>query len=144
MSPLAKAALAKLEEIAKDVELVDGCWIADGDCAEFNYCEKCIDDAVLSRIGEGFPDAIRDGGWTTEHDTPPFCEWCEAKIRYNPTDECSYSELEHFKTYPPDADIGPEEAYDLVAAAENSVSDAEPILVAWATLMGLEPKTEES
>lgn len=134
LSPKATKAFQRLETIASAVKLADGYWITDGDCAGEDYCGDCIDAAVTARIAEGFPDAIRDGGWSGEQDSPPYCEACGAKIDYTQTDHCTDEEIAHFNANPPDADISPEDAYDLVMAIDASGGGevAERILLAWA------------
>ena len=133
LSRVTAKALSSLEVIAEKDDLSLGHWITDSDCADEDYCERCIDAAVVLRRKEGH-DAIRDGGWTTEHDSPPYCESCGEKIGYTPTDYCAEQELEHFGAYPPEADIGPNDAYDLTTAIRGSddVETIERVLRAWA------------
>ena len=67
-------------------------WISDGGGAGENYCLECCEKQVAS-ISAQYPDAEVDGGWRTEHDSPPCCETCGARLDGSLTDYGAREEL---------------------------------------------------
>jgi hypothetical protein len=57
-------------------------WVTNGDnCSSINYCSKCITKASTDDNGS------IDGGWSTEHDTPPYCNTCNIPLAGSMTDD---------------------------------------------------------
>ncbi len=55
------------------VMLEDASWLTGGSAdSGLDYCRAC---AEQERVMFG-DDCVVDGGWQTEHDTPPQCESC--------------------------------------------------------------------
>jgi hypothetical protein len=57
-------------------------WVTNGNnCSSINYCKKCVTNAATNDNG------IVDGGWSTEHDTPPYCDTCNTPLAGSLTDD---------------------------------------------------------
>lgn len=66
---------------------IDGIGCSEGD----NFCPDCCEEMV-EKISASHPkeaeevDLCVDGGWTTDHDSTPFCETCGARLQHTLTD----------------------------------------------------------
>jgi hypothetical protein len=64
-----------------------------------NFCHPCA-SALVDKIYEAFPERAEyyeiavDGGWGTEHDSPPNCHTCGAKLQGSLTDAGVEYEME--------------------------------------------------
>jgi hypothetical protein len=57
-------------------------------------------------------DYVLDGGWPTEHETPPHCAHCGVKLEAILLTYGALDELEHFRNHPPTPG-DPVEAYEI-------------------------------
>lgn len=128
-----------LAPLSARCETVQGYWFdrrAEGANIDANYCLKCAEaeaEKLRAAHPKVHPDWYRpDGGWTTDHDTPPFCEGCGARIDYTPTDECTNYEVDHFISSRKGT-IGEGVAFELVQIFENVTESREKDIarIAW-------------
>lgn len=115
-------------------------WIGGtGDVKRFPYdgatdfCRECA-EAAIAEFYEEHPDQrgdeddeptlFLDGGWNTEHDSPPYCEVCGDALDGSLTEYAVDQELEHFEEHPADLDY-PGEWAVLANALENLDDDDE-------------------
>lgn len=129
MYAVVEQAADMLRTSAETVHVEDCHWISDSDNYPEDYCFDCA-TAIAER---GVVDTVHgdmvtvDGGWRSEHDSPPYCEGCGARLGYSPTDYCTGAEIDNYLEYWDD-DIRPEEALDLLNIFE-AVGD--PIHYGW-------------
>lgn len=63
-----------------------------------NFCHDCC-EAMVEKIRASHPKEAEDvglcvdGGWTTDHDSTPFCETCGARLQHTLTDYGADEEL---------------------------------------------------
>lgn len=112
-------------------------WIGGaGDVKRFPYdgatdfCRECAESAI-DEFYEANPDQrgedddelalFLDGGWNTEHDSPPYCEVCGDALDGSLTDYGVDQELEHFEEHPPRIDYPTD--WDLFANAAEGLDD---------------------
>lgn len=82
-----------------ETEKVEDChWISDSDNYPEDYCYACASAIVAKGITDSVHGdlATVDGGWRAEHDSPPYCECCGARLDYSPTGYCTSEEIGHF------------------------------------------------
>lgn len=85
-------------------ERLDCYWVY-GDDSGFNYCLECCEAKVEEiKSKRRKADVQVDGGWCTEHDSPPSCETCGMGLRGSLTNYGVDQELEHFIEYWPAAE----------------------------------------
>lgn len=69
-----------------------------------NYCRPCCEKAVR-KIRKSHPKEARDvnicvdGGWSTDHDSPPYCETCGVPLDGDLTDCGVEEEIQALTTY---------------------------------------------
>lgn len=87
-------------------------WYGDLDGEATDFCGDCVDEVIdalraLIRAKRSPAETSeeddcgigRDGGWNTEHDSPPTCAKCGAKLSGNQTDYCADEELSALTDY---------------------------------------------
>lgn len=94
-----------------------------------NFCCECA-EALIELFYEAHPeldpdaeDLYLDGGWSTEHDSPPFCEECGTRLAGSLTNYGVDQELEHFEDYAPGYDHVESWAQFYEALCETSEDD---------------------
>ncbi len=96
-----------------------------GESEGTNYCLACCEKRV-AEILAAHPGAVDDvdvdGIGRTEHDSPPYCETCGAKLDASLTDYGVDQEIEHFITCGIKPD-GADDWYDLDNALINARDD---------------------
>mgnify|MGYP006170815271 CR=1 FL=1 len=102
-----------LRPLASTVLVKDAHWICtpDGEYTHSvsggsNWCRDCARAIVRhlrkkDRNRERRSDYILDGGWPTEHETPPFCAHCGARLDAILLSYGALEELDHFRENPP-------------------------------------------
>jgi hypothetical protein len=95
-------------------------WLTGGDENEAadDYCRRCALLRLRERRREEDQPAL-DGGWETEHDTPPVCVRCGRRLDGRLTQHGAGEEAAHYEAEPFDA--SPSECLDVVR-----VLDTEP------------------
>lgn len=98
--------------------------------AESNdYCRECA-DTVAGLLRVEYPQEAEqaglqvDGGWGTDHDSPPFCEGCGVRLLGSLTDYGVTQELDHFENYPPR--LGDADAWAMFDEALDSLAEGDP------------------
>ncbi len=145
---------ARLEELATGAaERKSAHWIhsagelprgsgIDIDGEATNFCLRCA-RKKLAEIRKKHRYLARkvsmcvDGGWSTDHDSPPYCHTCGATLEGSLTDHGVESEIEHFASLPEEHPIstwGPNEWADLARAADGLVPEPSR---AWETIGAL-------
>lgn len=108
-----------LRPIACQARVEDAYWITtpDGEYLSNNgneWCRDCGSAKVkhLRRHDRRHADAyILDGGWVSEHESPPMCAGCGVKLRATLLIYGGISELDHFRGHPPE--LSPSQAYEI-------------------------------
>lgn len=78
------------------VKAWDAHWIHGADSGE-DFCYKCCKKEVANlKKKDPKGEYIVDGGWRTDHDTPPFCYRCGRRLDGCLTDYGCEAELDHF------------------------------------------------
>jgi len=102
--------IAVLHPMTRGVRVKRGYWITDPDCGMHinenggDWCYLCGSVTVLqlqALDAERRDEYTLDGGWRSEHDTPPMCAGCGAKIDGALLLYGAVYELEHFREHPP-------------------------------------------
>ena len=99
----------KLRPLASQARVENAHWIVtpEGEYVSNNGNEWCFDcgSAKLKNLrkndrknADGY---ILDGGWVSEHDTPPMCAHCGVKLSASLTTCGGIYELDHFRDNPP-------------------------------------------
>lgn len=101
--------------------------------AATDFCRECAESAIAD-FYEAHPDQrgdeddepalFLDGGWGTEHDSPPYCEVCGDSLIGSLTEYGVDQELEHFEDHQPDLDY-PDEWASFAEALVNLDEDDE-------------------
>lgn len=98
-----------LHELAMMAEVKDAYWIVtpDGEYISDSGNEWCFDCGIAKTKSLRKHDRKRareyilDGGWVSEHDTPPHCAHCGVKLRASLRFYGGIYELDHFRNNPP-------------------------------------------
>lgn len=81
---------------AAKVKVLDAYWIHGADCGE-DYCYRCCKKKVAKLRKKDPKGEYRiDGGYRCEHDSPPFCYNCRARLDGGLTNHGAEQELDHF------------------------------------------------
>ena len=121
-------------------ERLDCYWFgADFNDASLDYCRDCAEkfvDEEFTKDPKSFDelygecetaeeryDAAIDGGWSTEHDSPPYCEGCGAKLDGNLNESGADEEIETLTGDCPPAFDDPSSWHDLYVATMNIARD---------------------
>lgn len=70
----------------------------------YDFCYECAEfliDEFVAEHPDDEGDIHLDGGFGTDHDSPPYCEFCGARLSGSLTKYGIDSELEHFEGHPP-------------------------------------------
>lgn len=126
-----------LKPLASQMETRAAHWINTPDGEHANdmggndWCEECADDEIAKlqeKDPEGADGYDLDGGWVSEHDSPPHCAGCGARLTANLTVHGGVYELDHFKAHPPEPG-NPGHAYEvseMLDAFRNVEPEFEP------------------
>jgi hypothetical protein len=107
-----------------------------------NFCPRCA-GAVVAWLKGLYPDEADyvglcvDGGWLTDHDAPPYCEACGAKLEGCLTDCGVEEELDHFSTHPPTTP----ECWDALLRAAGSMGMGDESWSRLERIVGIEVHT---
>lgn len=94
-----------IDEFAVGATETLACYWIYGCDAGYNYCLDCCEAKVAEMKAKNpKADVSVDGGWDTEHDSPPFCEPCGARLSGTLTDYGVDQEMDHFIEYWPKID----------------------------------------
>lgn len=98
-----------LRPLAAKAKVENAYWIVtpDGEYISNNGNEWCHDCGTAkvrnlrNHDRKRADEYILDGGWVTEHDTPPMCAHCGVKLEASLLFYGGTYELDHFRDYPP-------------------------------------------
>lgn len=98
-----------LRPLASQAKVEDAHWIVtpDGEYISNNgneWCYRCGSAKVRNlrkRNPKRADEYLLDGGWVSEHDTPPHCAHCGVKLRAHLLIYGGIYELDHFRDNPP-------------------------------------------
>lgn len=110
-----------LEPLARSAEVRNAYWIStpDGEYLSNNgneWCRTCglyMVRHLKRQDRKRRDDYLLDGGWTSEHDTPPACAHCGVRLKAHLTIHGAAYELDHFRESPPQPGC-PDDAYSFV------------------------------
>ncbi len=89
-----------------------------------DFCRPCAAIKIAEIVGAHPEREVSlDGGWGSEHDTPPYCDTCGAKLQGSLTNYGVDQELEHFESYHPkhcESWAALQEAVDQLAKDEDN------------------------
>lgn len=99
-----------LSPLASQAKVENSYWIVtpDGEYLSDNGNEWCYDcgSAKVRNLRKHdrkrADEYILDGGWVSEHDTPPMCAHCGVKLRASLLFYGGTYELDHFRENPPE------------------------------------------
>jgi hypothetical protein len=99
-----------LDPIAETVPVKNAHWITLPDGSSYygshgaEWCRDCARPMIrhLRRKDRRHRrDYVLDGGWCSEHETPPHCAGCGVKLECTLTSYGALEELDHFRDNPP-------------------------------------------
>lgn len=100
-----------LRPLASQVETKEAHWITTPDGEHANehggndWCEECAEkeiEGLRAKDADNADDYRLDGGWASEHDSPPHCAGCGVRLQANLTAAGGIYELDHFREHAPE------------------------------------------
>lgn len=121
-----REAISALRPLAARAEVRDAYWIStpDGELLSDNGNEWCREHGMAKvrnlrrRDRRRRDDYILDGGWVSEHDTPPRCAHCGVRLRASLLSCGVMEEVDFFQEHPPRPGNA-DDAYALVEVLEG-------------------------